>query len=71
VIDDEEEEGRRTLEVLYKGPRFDLASVGLDASQSIHIKLSIYRVILKAQKRSYIEQRAKTVAKFNKGEFRR
>jgi hypothetical protein len=33
-----EGEGRRTLEVLYKGPTANFASEGLDASQSIYIK---------------------------------
>jgi hypothetical protein len=35
------EEGRRALEVLYKGPTANFAFEGLDASQSIHIKPSI------------------------------
>jgi len=37
-----EGEGRRTLQVLYKGPTANFASEGLDASQSTHIKPSIF-----------------------------
>jgi hypothetical protein len=42
-----EGEGRRTLEVLYKGPTANFASEGLDASQSIHIKLPINIILSK------------------------